>query len=87
MERLKLSTIVALDFGTTYSGYAYSFKSNTTNSLKIHVNQSWKSGYRQFLTLKAPTCILLDINTELQCFGYYAENGYADKYIYGRHSQ
>ncbi|VDI18842.1 Hypothetical predicted protein, partial [Mytilus galloprovincialis] len=84
MERLEYSTIVAFDFGTTYSGYAYSFKSNLTkNSLNIHVNKSWNSGNRQFLTLKTPTCILLDINTELQSFGYEAETEYAYKCIDG----
>ncbi|VDH91509.1 Hypothetical predicted protein [Mytilus galloprovincialis] len=80
MERSKYSTIIALDFGTTYSGYAYLSKSKfTRNPLKIHVNQAWKSGYRQFLTLKTPTCVLLDIKKEFKCFGYDAENEYGDK--------
>lgn len=80
MERSKYSTIIALDFGTTYSGYAYLSKSKfTRNPLKIRVNQAWKSGYRQFLTLKTPTCVLLDIKKEFKCFGYDAENEYGDK--------
>jgi hypothetical protein len=47
--------VVALDFGTTYSGYAFSTRHGfKTDPLKIHANQAWNSGGKAFLSLKTP---------------------------------
>lgn len=72
--------VVAIDIGTTYSGYAfskrYTFK---TDPLNIRVNLPWYPGSgRSLLTSKTPTCILLNSDKEFVSFGYEAENQYAD---------
>jgi hypothetical protein len=38
----------------------------------------WNSGGKAFLSLKTPTCLLLDDKKQLVAFGYDAENRYAD---------
>ncbi|XP_071125270.1 heat shock 70 kDa protein 12A-like [Mytilus edulis] len=71
--------VAAIDFGTTYSGYAFSMRHEfITDPLKIHANQAWNSGGRALLSLKTPTCLLLNDKKELDSFGYEAENKYAD---------
>ncbi|XP_053400356.1 heat shock 70 kDa protein 12A-like isoform X2 [Mercenaria mercenaria] len=63
--------VVAIDFGTTYSGYAYSFKSKPT---EIKTNQSWS---KSLISLKTPTVILVDQDRKFHAFGYEAEEKYA----------
>ncbi|CAG2247160.1 unnamed protein product [Mytilus edulis] len=71
--------VAAIDFGTTYSGYAFSMRDTyKTDPLKIHANQAWNAGGRQLLSLKTPTCLLLNSNKDLDSFGYEAENKYAE---------
>ncbi|XP_069112501.1 heat shock 70 kDa protein 12A-like [Argopecten irradians] len=71
--------VAAIDFGTTFSGYAFSTTAEfKDNPLKIHSNQAWVAGGRSLLSLKTPTCLLLDKNKELVSFGYEAENMYSD---------
>lgn len=81
MAKLKNNYLVvaALDFGTTYSGYAFSMKETfKSEPLNIKANQAWNSGGKQFMSLKTPTCILLDAKKDFVSFGYDAENKYAD---------
>ncbi|XP_076112735.1 heat shock 70 kDa protein 12B-like [Mytilus galloprovincialis] len=87
----KTMLVAAIDFGTTYSGYAFSLRHTyEKDPLKIHANQAWNAGGRQLLSLKTPTCLLLDNNKKFVSFGYEAENEYAnlamdgdqDKYYY-----
>ncbi|XP_060596203.1 heat shock 70 kDa protein 12B-like [Ruditapes philippinarum] len=66
--------VVAFDFGTTYSGYAFSFRDDP---LKIQTNQKWIAGSDQLISLKTPTCVLLDPNGQFDSFGYEAENHFA----------
>ncbi|XP_052061588.1 heat shock 70 kDa protein 12A-like isoform X3 [Mytilus californianus] len=72
--------VAAIDFGTTYSGYAYSLKGEyEKDKLNIHANQAWNSGGKSLMSLKTPTCILINKeNKEFESFGYEAENAYAD---------
>ncbi|XP_071173937.1 heat shock 70 kDa protein 12A-like [Mytilus edulis] len=77
--------VAALDFGTTYSGYAFSMKENfKSDPLKIRANQAWNSGGKHFMSLKTPTCILLDAKKDFDSFGYDAENTYADILMDGK---
>ena len=67
----------AIDFGTTYSGWAYSFlhdyQSNPTNAVVTH----WYSGTDTLATEKTPTCALIAPDGKtLVGFGYEAENKY-----------
>ena len=71
--------VAALDFGTTYSGYAFSMRHEfETEPLKIHCNHIWNAGARALSSMKTPTCLLLDKEKKFVAFGYDAENQYAD---------
>jgi hypothetical protein len=78
--------VAALDFGTTYSGYAFSMRSEfKTDPLKIHSNQTWNAGARALSSIKTPTCLLLDKEKKFVAFGYEAENQYADLVMDKKH--
>ena len=68
--------VVGIDFGTTYSGYGYSFRDEyNKDHNKIYSNSDWKSG-DGLVTIKTPTVILFDENGKFQSFGYEAEDAY-----------
>ncbi|KAL3831480.1 hypothetical protein ACJMK2_023221 [Sinanodonta woodiana] len=68
--------VAAIDFGTTYSGYAYSFLSDfKKDPLNIFAYTKWNSGGGP-VTDKTPTTILFDPNGDFHSFGYDAENKY-----------
>ena len=67
--------VAAIDFGTTYSGYAYSMRDRPHN---IFSNQQWYAGGRQLISLKTPTCVLINPQEELDSFGFEAENKYVE---------
>ncbi|CAC5405225.1 unnamed protein product [Mytilus coruscus] len=70
--------VVAIDFGTTYSGWAFSLlKKFKDDKLDIQTNNGWKSG-DGLVTPKVPTCILYNENEEFNSFGYEAESRYAE---------
>lgn len=80
--------VAALDFGTTYSGYAFSMRHEfKTDPLQIHANQGWNSGGRASLSLKTPTCLLLDGQKRFIAFGYGAENQYSDIVMDGKQDE
>lgn len=67
--------VAAIDFGTTYSGYAFSFRNDfKIDPLKIQSNPVWKSGSQQFMSNKTPTCLLLTKERKFRAFGFEAEN-------------
>ena len=71
--------VAAIDFGTTYSGYAFSSRDDfKKDQLKIVINQAWNAGSQRHISLKTPTCLILDDKEELVSFGYEAENKYSD---------
>lgn len=63
--------VAAIDFGTVYSGYAYSFK-NKWPDVKANV---WSSG--EFLSYKTPSALLLNPDQSFNSFGFEAEKSYA----------
>lgn len=67
--------VAAIDFGSIYSGYAFSFKSDPDS---VHINDCWNSGAAGLVSLKAPTCVLLNRAGKFDSFGYEAENKYND---------
>ena len=68
--------VVGIDFGTTYSGYGYSFRDDyKKENSKIYSNSDWKSG-DGLATTKTPTVILFDENGKFQSFGYEAQEAY-----------
>ncbi|KAK3580556.1 hypothetical protein CHS0354_009513 [Potamilus streckersoni] len=76
--------VAAIDFGTTYSGWAYSFehqfkKDPTQISAKV-----WSGG--QLVSEKAPTTVLIQPDGKtFEAFGYQAEDKYADLAESGEH--
>lgn len=64
--------VAAMDFGTTYSGYAFSFKSNWR---KVHVQSIFND---KFVSPKAPTALLLNPDKSFHSFGCVAENAFKD---------
>ena len=69
--------VVGIDFGTTYSGYGYSFRDEyKKDHSKIYSNSDWKSG-DGLITTKTPTVILFDENEKFHSFGYKAEAAYS----------
>lgn len=75
----KPTVVVAIDFGTTYSGYAFSLSSEFLSNKNDHLNKividNWNSG--DLLSEKTPTTLLLDKDKKLVSFGYEAENKYS----------
>ena len=67
---------MAIDFGTTYSGYAFSFI-NDTGKDSVFMNREWmnEQGAR---TSKTPTCLLLRPDLSFDSFGYEAVEKYAN---------
>jgi len=65
--------VVAFDFGTTFSGYAFSFRNDPLN---VQTNGNWVAGTEKLISLKAPTCVLVDPNDKFDSFGFEAENKY-----------
>ncbi|XP_056013346.1 heat shock 70 kDa protein 12A-like isoform X2 [Ostrea edulis] len=69
--------VAAIDFGTTYSGYAFSFRHEfDKDPLKINAC-NWIAGSQALVSLKTPSVVLLKPNKTFHAFGYEAENKYA----------
>ena len=77
----KYVAVVAIDFGTTYSGFAFSFNDRRGEG-GIHMNREWGTDEGRS-TLKTPTSILLSPNKEFDSFGYEAD----DKYVHFTHGE
>lgn len=67
--------IVAIDFGTMFSGYAFSF---TRDPESIHMMRKWEGGDPGINNQKAPTSILITPEGEFDSFGYAARDRYHD---------
>lgn len=70
--------VAAIDFGTTFSGYAFAIR----NDYKVdptRVNGSvWQTGSQPGLSLKTPTCVLFDPDQHFVAFGGEAEDRYTE---------
>lgn len=67
--------VVAIDFGTTYSGYAFSFTRDPEN---IHMMKMWDGGDPGVFNQKTPTTLLLTPEGAFHSFGYSARDYYHD---------
>lgn len=57
--------VAAIDFGTTFSGYAFAFRNDyIKDPLKINGNQ-WTMGSQAGVSLKTSTCVLFDSKASL----------------------
>uniref|UniRef100_A0A8C6UPR8 Uncharacterized protein n=1 Tax=Neogobius melanostomus TaxID=47308 RepID=A0A8C6UPR8_9GOBI len=72
VAKMSRSCIIAIDFGTAYSGYAFCL---SVNQQEVQHVKRW--GRRASAdTAKTPTCILFDENQEFMEFGYKARDKY-----------
>ncbi|KAL4230294.1 hypothetical protein ACF0H5_010678 [Mactra antiquata] len=81
--------VAAIDFGTTFSGYAYSFLSDfKTDPLKIHT-QNWTTGSHSAhgMSLKTSTCVLFNEKREFHSFGFEAEDVYTALAVEDQHHE
>ncbi|XP_067324524.1 heat shock 70 kDa protein 12B [Anolis sagrei] len=69
------SVVVAIDFGTTSSGYAFSF---TSDPEAIHMMRKWEGGDPGVAHQKTPTCLLLTPEGSFHSFGYTARDAFHD---------
>lgn len=65
--------IAAIDFGTTYSAYAFSFRSSPDD---IHMNKNWGNAIG-FESYKTPTSVLTKPGGEFDSFGFDAEEKFS----------
>lgn len=90
VEKSFLAT-VAIDFGTTFSGFAFSFNKDDGKDV-IFMNRAWMND-QGHQTSKTPTCLLLEPDLSFHSFGYEAEEKYANltsiseekEYMFFRH--
>ncbi|XP_045215508.2 heat shock 70 kDa protein 12B-like [Mercenaria mercenaria] len=68
--------VAAIDFGTTYSGWAFSFKHEFDRDPTKATTKNWSPGVGTLVTDKTPTCILINPDHTFSAFGYDAENRY-----------
>jgi hypothetical protein len=77
---------VAIDIGTTGTGYAYSTREDfREDQTGVTLNEKWTDQSQGLPSLKAPTCLLLDPKMQFHAFGYEAENKYAELAAEGSH--
>lgn len=77
--------VAAIDFGTAYSRYAFSFRSDyLLDPLKIEVNH-WTGNGSQTMSPKAPSSVLLNPDKTFKSFGYTAEEEYSNLVETGQH--
>ena len=68
----------AIDVGTTYSGFAYSFRHEfERDPIKVS-SKTWTPGSGNLMSLKTSTCILFDKDGKFYSFGFEAEDKYVD---------
>lgn len=67
--------VVAIDFGTTFSGYAFAF---TRDPDSIHMMRKWEGGDPGVNNQKTPTTLLLRPNGAFHSFGFGARDFYHD---------
>ncbi|XP_053399341.1 heat shock 70 kDa protein 12A-like isoform X3 [Mercenaria mercenaria] len=69
--------VAAIDFGTTYSGWAFSFKNDFDKDPTKVCAKNWTGD--QLVSSKTPTCVLINPDGKtLDSFGYEAETKYAE---------
>ncbi|XP_060601651.1 heat shock 70 kDa protein 12A-like isoform X2 [Ruditapes philippinarum] len=79
-SRQDILLVVAIDFGTTYSGFAIQFRHefDPKDPTKIRAPQAWNGGKQNLMSYKTPTCLLLKEDKTIESFGFEAEEKYAD---------
>jgi hypothetical protein len=78
---------VAIDFGTTFSGYAFSFTHDNASrdsadgragGVSVHMMGKWEGGDPGLVNQKTPSTLLLTPDGQFHSFGFTARNYYHD---------
>lgn len=87
-KKLKSSTnkqlVAAIDFGTAYSGHAFSSREDFENDPFRITAHKWS---HRRLAYKTPTCALFDKNKTLIAFGYDAKKIFRELSENGKHEE
>lgn len=76
-EDSDIFVVGAIDFGTTYSGWAFSFPRDFERAPTKAYSKHWSGGPR--VTEKTPTCLLVNPDGKtVAAFGYEAEDKYVE---------
>lgn len=70
------AVVAAIDFGTAYSGYAFSFRHELLEKPPKINTCNWLAGSQSLISLKTPSVVLLKPDRTFHSFGYEAENKY-----------
>lgn len=77
--------VAAIDFGTTFSGYAFSLLNDyEKDPLRISA-ANWSAGSGRLVSLKTSTCVLFDPRGEFHSFGFEAEDKYSNLALENQH--
>ncbi|OWF53935.1 heat shock 70 kDa protein 12B-like [Mizuhopecten yessoensis] len=68
----------AIDFGTTYSGYAFSTRNDFQTSPLNASCMTWTAGSGRLQSLKTSSCVLFNPDGEFDSFGFDAEDKYSE---------
>ena len=66
--------VIAIDVGTTFSGYAFSTKDKESD---IYMFKEWGKVVNIPATYKTPTCVMTNKMGEFEAFGYEAQHRYS----------
>ena len=76
--------VAAIDFGTTFSGYAFSFRYEyQADPLRVH-SSTWTSG-SSTMSLKTSSTVLFRPDKRFESFGFDAEDRYSDLALDNEH--
>lgn len=70
--------VAAIDFGTTFSGYAFSTRHDFSSDPQKMSLVQWAGGVAGLVSPKTSTCVLFHPDGRFHSFGYEAEDKYLD---------
>ncbi|XP_048728151.2 heat shock 70 kDa protein 12B-like isoform X2 [Ostrea edulis] len=91
MIRMAVSTpesklmVAAIDFGTTFSGYAFAMRDDLDRDPPKIFAPHWNAPDGGLISFKTPTTVLLNKEEKLEEFGFDAESRYAELAEEGEH--
>lgn len=78
MAKKQSIIVAAIDFGTTFSGYAFSFRHEyEQDPLRVNASQ-WTTGSRMSISLKTASTVLFRPDKSFDSFGFEAEDRYSE---------
>lgn len=79
--------VAAIDFGTSFSGYAFAIRVDKEKDSSTIYVPNWYASDAGLITFKIPTTVLLDKDEQFVDFGFEAEFTYAELLENGKHNE